>query len=155
GTHGNQAIAKKDYGRQLQVTGLGQTRVAAAAELDVICRRVGAPTAPLFLRQLGIGDRTDAEALAKGRARVATLLSVTAGDVANMASGVRKISDNEYHQICFNFYEYLSPGRGVDTCVRTGPEIENPPADDDPAVILGHELVHAWRMMAGRRVVRE
>ena len=55
-----------------------------------------------------------------------------------------------YFKIVAAFYDYFPRGAGVDTCVQITPADDK----DSPEYIqLGHELIHAWRMMTGRRIV--
>ncbi|NRB42957.1 MAG: hypothetical protein HRU20_31570 [Pseudomonadales bacterium] len=78
--------------------------------------------------------------------------------------------DATYYKICFMLYDYLTPGPGISTQVRLTPQIyaggltshwfhgnKNYGGDRTAAredIMVGHELIHAWRMMTGKRVVR-
>ncbi len=59
-------------------------------------------------------------------------------------------SRDDYFKIVAHYYEYFPTGIGADTVVVCAPA-------DDPAspdyIQLGHEMIHAWRMMTGRRIV--
>jgi hypothetical protein len=82
-----------------------------------------------------------------------------------MANGVEPVDDRTYYQICVHFYDFLTPGAGCNTVVRLGFDVgltgtgggKNYKKDADavdPRVMAGHELIHAWRMMKGKRIVR-
>jgi len=140
--------AEQDYKRDLRAAGALQKKDKAAPELDVVLRRAGN------------GDLT------RGRALASLLTGVSTADLISMAQGTRKITDNEYYKLCFYFYDFLSPGPGIDTCVRLSPALKLDAPDGSykpkanfmavpPEIVLGHELIHAWRMMTGRRVVRQ
>lgn len=96
--------------------------------------------------------------------------------LAAMASGAQKCTQDDYMRIAVAFYEFLSPGPGCDTQVRLTDEVvihsdedlrkkdkvklkfyQNEFKVDGRAVradiMIGHEFIHAWRMMVGRRVV--
>jgi Effector protein len=87
-------------------------------------------------------------------------------EVTDIIMGERKIDDAKYYRFCLEFYDYLIPGKGCDTQVRIQPpavfqeknadliaEAGTRKSDKIVAALLGHELIHAWRMMVGRRVV--
>ena len=72
-------------------------------------------------------------------------------DVIDVENGYRKLTDDEYYRIAFCFYDCMVPGAGINCSVRyTIHELEEP----EGTVALGHELIHAWRKMAGRCVVQ-
>jgi hypothetical protein len=100
----------------------------------------------------------------------AQIVGKTVKQLVDMSLGRIPCDDATYYKICFMFYDYLTPGRGIDTQVRLTPQIraeglsshwwrgrENYKGDWTAAredIMVGHELIHAWRMMVGRRVVR-
>jgi hypothetical protein len=111
-----------------------------------------------------------------GRAVVDTGLQrcgLTYDSIRNIYSSGKLFDDNTCYKLCFTFYEYLTAGPGCDTQVR----IQMPQIFEDKnkdlyaaarqriigkdkkawnkiaAILLGHELIHAWRMMGGRRIV--
>lgn len=125
-----------------------RTKAQASGELNIVLTRAGN------------GD------LARGRAMAAMLTGISIQDLTDMAQGTKIITDNQYYKLCFYFYDFLSPGPGVNTCVRLSPVLRLDAIDGSykpkrdfmavpPEIVIGHELIHAWRMMAGRRVVRE
>jgi len=157
---GERPLANRDQGGykpffgnyKADLTALGgsalQSKAQAAAELDVVLTRAGN------------GD------LLRGRRMAEMLTNVPVADLAAMAQGTRVISDNVYYKLCFYFYESLTPGPGVSTCVRLPPDVRmaglngsyKPKTDSNavpPEILLGHELIHSWRMLVGRRVVRQ
>ena len=111
-----------------------------------------------------------------GRLEVTEVVSITTEEgVGNKADVTFKrayIPDDVYYPLCFLLYDYMIPGAGTNAQIR----IMNPrtfafdfKADVDAmptrrytrdenallleTVVFAHELIHAWRMMAGRRVV--
>ncbi|NTS75644.1 hypothetical protein HR060_02085 [Catenovulum sp. SM1970] len=94
----------------------------------------------------------------------------TIKELVDISLGRTICDDATYYKICFMFYDYLSPGKGIPTQVRLTPQIyaeglndhwwhgkQNYKGDWTAAredIMVGHELIHAWRMMAGKRVVR-
>jgi hypothetical protein len=135
----------KDYRKVLGTIGENQKKAQLAGELDLILQRAKCTRATLS--QLIGRSRTEVDA---------------------MAQGTLAIDDDTYYRICFYFYDFLTPGPGIDTVIRLEP-VEELLADknsgtfspkknhnDVPGyIVLGHELIHAWRMMAGRRIVRQ
>lgn len=135
--------ARKD---RLKGTGQPQTSKEAAPELFRILLRAKQkyPKPGAFLSQIvGKSQRE--------------LLDIVYG---------RALMDSDtYFKICLHFYEFLTPGPGVNTHIRMEWQEEfrgssdgkfDPKKDynDAPAfLVLGHELIHAWRMMQGRRIV--
>jgi len=100
----------------------------------------------------------------------AQLTGKSVKQLVDISLGRTECDDATYYKICFNFYDYLTPGPGIDTQVRLTPQIyaaglnhhwfrgnKNFSGDWTAAredIMVGHELIHAWRMMLGRRVVR-
>jgi hypothetical protein len=102
-------------------------------------------------------------------------LGITTQDLIEMCLAMRPIDDRTYYYISFYCYDYLTPGPGCDSTVRFQPYdkfvelMKTMPEWDEfnvgilnteknkvrniAAVLLGHELIHCWRMMRGRRVV--
>jgi Effector protein len=94
-------------------------------------------------------------------------------DLQDMIMGVKAIDDNTYFTMCLVLYDFLTPGPGCDTSVRFQPydsfkrdlrgdfdklevgafEKKTNVWRNLMAVILGHELIHAWRIMIGKRLV--
>jgi hypothetical protein len=84
-----------------------------------------------------------------------------------MAIGELPIDDNTYYKICIFFYPFLQPGPGTSTQVRLqfavaltgdveikgGKDYKHDQHAVRADIMLGHELIHAWRMMTGRRIV--
>ena len=99
-------------------------------------------------------------------------LNIGANAFHDMASGFAYMPDGVYYPLCFLLYDYLLPGPGMNTQIRFA---NNMTFDHDfkndfkkenkltrsnqetqnrlGAAVLAHELIHAWRMMAGRKVV--
>jgi hypothetical protein len=69
-------------------------------------------------------------------------------DILDMAAGTKAMDRETFIKICYNFYEFLTPGPGVSASVRFRHENDIP-----DHILLGHELIHAWRLIKGRRLV--
>ena len=82
---------------------------------------------------------------------VASLIGVPPRWLAEMEQGTRPIQDNEYYKLCLYLYDCLQPGAGSDAEMRVVFTQEKLP-DEPIEIIVGHELIHAWRIMTGRRV---
>ena len=99
-------------------------------------------------------------------------LNIPVNDFDNMVNGVEYTPDAVYYPLCFLLYDYLLPGTGTNTQIRVmnqktfNHDFANDLRSENKltrsnqetairldAVVLSHELIHAWRMMAGRRVV--
>lgn len=99
-------------------------------------------------------------------------LNISANDFENMVCGIDYMTDSVYYPLCFLLYDYLLPGDGTNTQIRVmnTKTFENDFKNDIKAegkvfrskesttsrleaCILAHELIHAWRMMAGRKIV--
>lgn len=99
-------------------------------------------------------------------------LGISANDFDDMVHGMKYMPDSVYYPLCFLLYDYMLPGTGTDAQIRvmtaqtfehdfksdvksekTITRSKDSTAQRLDAAVLAHELVHAWRMMAGRRVV--
>jgi len=102
----------------------------------------------------------------KPGAFISQIAGKTQKELVDMVYG-RAVMDREtYFKICLHFYEFLTPGAGVNTQLRmewkeefndSGRKYDpKKEFDDAPAfLVLGHELIHAWRMMLGKRIVED
>jgi len=140
----------------LEKLGERYKKAAVAPELKVILDRAQARFANPILevsRRAGIGVE----------------------DVYDMFTGTKAIDEKTYFTICFVFYDFLTPGAGCNTSIRfqtydsfkaeetfkkdfAGLEIgaletKRKIWRNLMAVVLGHELIHAWRIMIGKRLV--
>lgn len=135
----------------------------------------GLPTTPAEGgQQLAIVLRRVRDAGAIGQLKRALQQAhMSVQDLRDACLGTRKISDAEYYKLCFYLYDFLTPGAGCPTQVRIQMQAKFRAGFKDEykatkskwfgtddkawkkvaAVIVGHELVHAWRMMVGRRIV--
>jgi Effector protein len=99
-------------------------------------------------------------------------LNISANDFDDMVNAMRYMPDAVYYPLCFLLYDYMLPGAGTDTQVRVmnaktfEHDFNNDLQSESKmtrgkqetavrldAVVLAHELIHAWRMMSGRRIV--
>lgn len=96
------------------------------------------------------------------REMIGRLIGLNSQDVKDMEDGRKVIDDSTYYKLAYVLYEWLTPGPGIHTQVRFDASVDpqhegaKPQKNWEAAplhVALGHELIHAWRMMAGRRVV--
>ncbi|HKV75977.1 MAG TPA: M91 family zinc metallopeptidase [Gemmatimonadales bacterium] len=69
-------------------------------------------------------------------------------DIVDMSEGTKAVDRETFFKISYHLYEFLTPGPGVPVAVRFRPE-----ADIPDHILLGHELIHAWRMIHGKRLV--
>jgi Effector protein len=76
--------------------------------------------------------------------------------------GKRPIRDDMYFKLCLYLHDWLETGKGVNTvvaysasyqtaCCESRAKLDHE-AGSVPYIILGHELIHAWRRMTGRRI---
>jgi Effector protein len=98
---------------------------------------------------------------------IAQIIGKSREEFARMALGRAPIDDDTYFKICVHFYEFLTPGPGASSQVRMQWQSKfagvrekdkryNPKKhwdDVPPYIILGHELIHAYHMASGRRIV--
>jgi hypothetical protein len=149
---GQERVLKVEMAKQTILGGV-VTWAQCGAELNRVLSRVGG------------GPENDPAAVRKGRLFAGRLLGLSEMEMTQLGRGERHMDDNTYIKICFFFYNHLSPGPGVNSQVRVTPAVRmnsqdgkyKPKVDTDsvpPAIVVGHELIHAWRMMHGRRVVR-
>ena len=152
---GNQDI-QDDYRLQMQRMGEATSYQRTAPELVKVLQRCR-PKFPDPLR------------------RLPPLCGISVKDFGLMMAGEKPMDDKTYYTLCFVLYDYLTPGVGCDTQVRfMSPArfMADFKGDIEAAdtkwyrsetktgklvaiSVLGHELIHAWRMMAGRRLVTQ
>lgn len=94
---------------------------------------------------------------------IARLVGATPGHLKEMAAGKRAILPNVDAKLRVYLYDFLTPGTG-ESCHVNFNHLRDNLSDDHkkylppgltwehrpPAVALGHELIHAWRVMSGR-----
>jgi hypothetical protein len=104
--------------------------------------------------------------------QIPRLLNIPEDLLKSWLKGEKSIKDDQYYLLCCYLYDYLVPGPGTDTQIRVmHPSWTAKIFKDDvkqeksvfrtqeetasrvQAVVMAHELLHAWRMMAGRRIV--
>jgi hypothetical protein len=152
---GNQTI-QDDYRLQMQRMGEATSFQRTAPELMNVLERARVKF-PDPLRQLP------------------PLCGISVRDFGLMLAGQKPMDDKTYYTLCFILYDYLTPGTGCATQVRfMSParfkadfkgdieeadtkwyRSERKTAKLVAMAVLGHELIHAWRMMAGRRLVTQ
>lgn len=96
-------------------------------------------------------DRVKQKNPSMTRTFIAALIGVPVSWLEEMEQGTRQIPDNEYYKLCLYLYDELESGKGSGAEMRVVFEQEELP--NEPLwLIVGHELVHAWRIMKGRRI---
>jgi hypothetical protein len=99
-------------------------------------------------------------------------IGISSAQFDDMLTGMAYMTDTVYYSLCFLLYDYALSGGGTNAQIRImnqmtfDHDFKNDVAAEKKfgrstaetalrldAVILGHELIHAWRMMAGRRIV--
>ena len=102
------------------------------------------------------------------RALIAAKVGLTTQQLADLEAGTTVITAEMHYKLAIPLYEFMTPGPGVNTAIRFEnkkefkdvntnmffrPKIND--ADVPAYIVMGHELIHAWRMMQGRRLVRQ
>jgi hypothetical protein len=102
-----------------------------------------------------------AEANGMKRKKVAALLDLSVEQLKQVEGSLRRVTPSQYYLLLMHLYDWIPPGPGCNTTVRL--DATQSPSHVDKSVykkdyaksplhlILGHELIHAWRMMTGRR----
>lgn len=140
-------------------------KVALEHGLPTTCAEGGLEFYKVLKRVQALGGKAQLD-------RAMQVTNLTYPDLREALNGRRKFSDAEYYKLCFYLYDYLTPGPGCSTQVRIQMKEQFRGGFNDEyekikqgwgtdkkawnklaAVIIGHELVHAWRMMRGRRIV--
>ncbi len=96
-------------------------------------------------------DRAHALNSGLTRAAIAALIGISPAWLQEMEDGTRPIPDTEYYKLCLYLYDVIESGKGCDAEMRVVFTQAKDP-DDPLYIIIGHELIHAWRIMKGRRV---
>jgi hypothetical protein len=128
------------------------TQATAYNSLKTMLSSVGAPlhktdTNANFVLLLANMTRSGLDNPAQ---RIARATGVSMLEVHDWMCGMASPNRDEYFKIVAAFYDYFPPGPGVDTCAEIRPAKDK----DSPEYIqLGHEMIHCWRMMTGRRIV--
>ncbi len=126
-----------------------------------LVQAVGAPPRPP--RPTLLKDVLDtAQANGMSRKKVASLLDLTIDQLKLVEGSLRRLTPSQYFLLLMNLYDWIPRGQGCSTTVRL--DATKTPSHADKSVfkkdynqspvpiVLGHELVHAWRMMTGRRL---
>lgn len=80
----------------------------------------------------------------------AVIMGITRSDLDAIERGEIALTPEAYHRFAMFYYEHLDAGEGCAVGLRFDPEQEGP--DDPEIIILGHELIHTWRMVTGMRI---
>ena len=96
---------------------------------------------------------------------LAGLVGKTEQQLEEMMAGTREVDDTTNYKLQLYLYEHLTPGRGINTYIAFDAGVRSQCAEaakgdwvdgesQVPPIVLGHELIHAWRMMVGRRIYK-
>jgi hypothetical protein len=141
----NSTQQAQGYKQELQQAGLPTSKSQVASELTTVLKRTPFwMTRSYVAKKAGIGEKQ--------------LKQIEAGQIG--------LNQETYYRLAILLYDYMTPGTGSDTAIRFRAKDHeedvigsyNPTtnyADAPGFVVLGHELIHAWRMMTGRRLVRQ
>ena len=160
----DRSATKANVKQQVAGFGMAVTKAETAPVLDAVLART----------QMGntLSPQMSNTRFSKPKEQLPKRLNISAAAFKDMYEGRAYIPDDVYYPLCFLLYDYMIPGAGTNAQVR----IMNPMTfaydfknDIDAikakkatreqkaitleAVVFAHELIHAWRMMAGRRVV--
>jgi hypothetical protein len=80
----------------------------------------------------------------------ATVLGISRRDLDDVEYGRQPLKPEAYHRFAMYFYDHLEPGEGSTVALRFDRQQAGP--DDPEFNILGHELIHVWRMVTGMRI---
>jgi hypothetical protein len=81
---------------------------------------------------------------------IARLIGMTRDDLDSIERGQTPLLPEQYHRFATLLHDHLDPGKGCPVGLRFDPEQTT---DDDPDyIMLGHELIHTWRMVKGKRI---
>ncbi len=84
------------------------------------------------------------------RDMAAALLGITRSDLDDIELGLKQLPPEAYHRFAMAFYDHLDAGDGCSVGLRFDPD--QAAGTDTDLIILGHELVHTWRMVSGMRI---
>lgn len=160
----NRSAKKLEIKQQMQLLGQATKKSETAPVMRAMLNRA----------HLGMGlePRITHSRFRRPEQELAQRLNISPTDFDDMVCGMKYMPDSVYYPLCFLLYDYAIPGAGTDAQIRVmnqktfeydfRNDIEaekkllrgkTETTKTLDAVILAHELVHAWRMMAGRRVV--
>jgi hypothetical protein len=81
---------------------------------------------------------------------LANIMGIDRAKLDNIELGLEGMPGEAYHRFAMFLYPHLEPGSGSTVGLRIDPAQTGP--DDPSEIILGHELVHVWRMVTGMRI---
>lgn len=90
------------------------------------------------------------ESAKANRKVAAVIMGISRAELNDIERGRRPLPKEAYHRFAMFFYDHLDPGEGCSVALRFDPNQVGP--GDTLEVILGHELIHTWRMLTGMRV---
>jgi hypothetical protein len=160
----DRTAAKDNVKNQMGGYGFAVKKADTAPVLDAVLART----------QMGntLSPQMSNTRFSKPKEQLPKRLNITAAAFRDMYEGRAYIPDDVYYPLCFLLYDYVIPGAGTNAQVRLmnamtfafdfkndvdAMKTKKFTRDENAlileAVVFAHELIHAWRMMAGRRVV--
>ncbi len=80
----------------------------------------------------------------------AAIMGLERSDLDDIELGLKQLPSGAYIRFAMFFYDHLDPGDGCSVALRFDPDQSK--GTDTDLIILGHELIHAWRMVRGMRI---
>jgi hypothetical protein len=80
----------------------------------------------------------------------ASVLGISRSDLDDIERGVKPLPPEAYHRFAMFFYDHLESGDGCSVALRFDRGQAGP--NDPEVIMLGHELIHIWRMVTGMRI---
>lgn len=86
----------------------------------------------------------------RARNQAAVILGITRDEFDQIEAGAAPLKPEAYHRFAMYYYDHLVPGDGCTVGLRFDPTQAG--VKDPELIILGHEMVHVWRMVKGMRI---
>lgn len=80
----------------------------------------------------------------------AAMMGIERSDLDDIELGLKQLPSEAYIRFAMFFYDHLDPGDGCSVGLRFDPDQSK--GTDTDLIILGHELIHTWRMVRGMRI---
>ena len=81
---------------------------------------------------------------------IARLIGISREDLDSIELGLKPLSPEQYHRFAILLYDFLDRGKGCSVGLRM--DSTQVTREDPYYILLGHELVHVWRMVTGSRI---
>lgn len=90
------------------------------------------------------------ESAKANRKVAAVIMGISRSDLNDIERGRKALPKEAYHRFAMFFYDHLVAGEGCSVALRFAPDQAS--QNDPELIILGHELIHVWRMVTGMRI---